>query len=180
QPTRWSAAAWPGMPKSGHTTSRSVAGGVARSAFGCDQGPSRLSRASIAYPQSRPGLTQQAGGCGMTQPQAHESLRVDAELEKEFEEAISYEPADADIERARLLVGYDVASKQRELFSVATPDAIRNWSLGIGDDNPLFTEEDYGPTTRWGSQIGHGSLAGHIKTPMLGDPIPAEIKQQTK
>ncbi|MDE3205058.1 MAG: MaoC family dehydratase N-terminal domain-containing protein [Acidobacteriota bacterium] len=109
-----------------------------------------------------------------------ESLKVSDELEAEFQKAIQYELTDEDIERARLLLGIDTASRQRELFSVATPDAIRNWALGAGDDNPLYTEESYGPTTRWGTQVGHGTLMGHIKTPMLGDPIPAEIKAQTK
>lgn len=112
--------------------------------------------------------------------QPHKSLQVDEALEKEFEQAIAYTLTDEDIERAKLLLGIDTASRQRELFSTATPDALRNWSLGVGDDNPLYTEEDYGPTTRWGSQIGHGTMVGHVKTPMLGDPIPAEVKAQTK
>src|SRR2546430_2380027 len=116
----------------------------------------------------------------MTEQRAPESLRVDDELEKEFGEAIAYELVDDDIERARLLLGVDPASKQRELFSAATPDAIRNWAMGAGDDNPLYTDEDYGPSTRWGSQIAHGTMAGHVKTPMLGDPMPAELKAQTK
>ena len=110
----------------------------------------------------------------------HKGLQVDAELEKEFEKAIAYTMSDDDIERAKLLLGHYVASRQRELFSVATEDAIRNWSLGVGDDNPLYTDETYGPTTRWGSQIGHGTMVGHVKTPMLGDPIPAEVKAATK
>ncbi len=109
-----------------------------------------------------------------------ESLQVSAELEAEFEAALQYQLTDEDLERAKLLLGIDTASRYRELYSVATPDAIRNWALGVGDDNPLYTEEDYGPTTRWGTQIGHGTMMGHVKTPMLGDPIPAEIKQQTK
>ena len=109
-----------------------------------------------------------------------DSLKVDPELEKEFAQAIQYQLTDEDLERAQLLLGVDVAARSRELFSVATPDAIRNWSLGIGDDNPLYVDEGYGPTTRWGSQIAHGTLAGHVKTPMLGDPIPEEIKKQTK
>lgn len=108
------------------------------------------------------------------------SLEVDPSLEEEFEKATAYALTDEDIERSKLLLGIDVASKQRELYSVATPDAIRNWALGTGDDNPLYTEEEYGPTTRWGSQIGHGTMVGHIKTPMLGDPVPAEIKAATK
>jgi acyl dehydratase len=116
----------------------------------------------------------------MTDQKTHESLRVDAELEKEFQKAAAYTLSDDDIERARLLLGIDTASKHRELYSVATADSIRNWSFGIGDDNPLYVDEDYGPATRWGSQIGHGTLAGHIKTPMLGDPIPDEVKKRTK
>ncbi len=110
----------------------------------------------------------------------HDAFKVDAGLEKEFEEALKYELQDADIEKARLLLGIDTASKQRELNSVATPDAIRNWALGVGDDNPLYVDEEYGPGTRWGTQVGHGTQMGHIKTPMLGDPIPEEIRKQTK
>ena len=108
------------------------------------------------------------------------SLEVDPELEKEFAAALQHQLTDEDIERARLLLGHDTASKHRELYSVATPDAIRNWALGVGDDNPLYTDEDYGPTTRWGSQVGHGTMVGHIKTPMLGDPLPEEVRRQTK
>jgi acyl dehydratase len=116
----------------------------------------------------------------VTSDSAPETLRVDPELEKEFERAIAYQLTDEDIERARLLIGVDVASRHRELHSVATPDAIRNWAMGVGDDNPLYVDEEYGPATRWGSQIAHGTMAGHVKTPMLGDPVPDEIKRQTK
>ncbi|HEX4531078.1 MAG TPA: hypothetical protein VIA11_16880, partial [Acidimicrobiia bacterium] len=99
-----------------------------------------------------------------------ESLQVSAELEAEFERALQYRLTDEDLERARLLIGLDTASRHRELYSVATPDAIRNWALGVGDDNPLYADEEYGPATRWGTQIGHGTMMGHVKTPMLGDP----------
>jgi len=116
----------------------------------------------------------------MTDQAPAESLQVSEELEAEFEEALKYRLTDEDIERARLLLGVDTANRSRELYSVATPDAIRNWALGVGDDNPLYTEEEYGPTTRWGSQIAHGTMVGHVKTPMLGDPVPAEIKAATK
>jgi acyl dehydratase len=109
-----------------------------------------------------------------------DSLKVDEELEKEFHDALQHELTDDDIARAELLIGVDTASRLRELNSVATPDAIRNWAMGAGDDNPLYTDETYGPTTRWGSQIAHGTMVGHIKTPMYGDPIPEEVAQATK
>jgi acyl dehydratase len=110
----------------------------------------------------------------------HSSLQVDAELEQEFQKALQYELTDEDIEKARLLIGIDLPNRNRELNSVATEDAVRNWALGVGDDNPLYTTADYGVATRWGTQIGHGTQMGHLKTPMLGDPMPEEIKQQTK
>ncbi|MEZ5169454.1 MAG: MaoC family dehydratase N-terminal domain-containing protein [Acidimicrobiia bacterium] len=108
------------------------------------------------------------------------SLQVDPELEKEFEKALEHDLTDDDIGRAQLLLGIDTASRARELYSVATPDAIRNWAMGVGDDNPLYIDETYGPSTRWGSQIAHGTMVGHVKTPMRGDPIPADIKEATK
>lgn len=107
-------------------------------------------------------------------------LQVDEKVAEEFEKATAYKLTDEDIERAKLLIGHDTASKQRELYSVATPDAIRNWAMGVGDDNPLYTDEAYGPGTRWGSQIAHGTMVGHVKTPMLGDPIPDEVRKQTR
>lgn len=108
------------------------------------------------------------------------SLQVDEAQEKEFEEALKYELTDEDLERAKLLLDVDVASRARELHSKTDGDNMRNWSLGVGDPNPLFTTEDYGRGTRWGTQIGHGVQAGHVKTPMLGDPMPEEIKKATK
>ncbi|MAZ90085.1 MAG: acyl dehydratase [Cellvibrionaceae bacterium] len=109
-----------------------------------------------------------------------DSLKVEDKLEKSFEEALSHKLTDEDIERARLLIGHDEPLKFRELYSTAHSDALRNWAFGSGDDNPLYTEEDYGLDTRWGGQIGHGTQVGHIKSPMLGDRIPKEIKAQTK
>ncbi|MFZ1490357.1 MAG: hypothetical protein WAS51_10470 [Ilumatobacteraceae bacterium] len=115
-----------------------------------------------------------------TTKQPHDAFKVDDELEKEFQKALSYELKDDDIERARLLLGVDVASGARELNCEASHDSMRNWALGVGDDNPLYTDEDYGCETRWGSQIGHGTQLGHLKQRMLGDPIPEELAKQTK
>ena len=109
-----------------------------------------------------------------------QNLQVDPELEKEFTKAISYELTDTDIERAKLLLGVYTGNRGRELNAEASPDAIRNWALGAGDPNPLYTDPDYGNDTRWGSQIAHGTQVGHIKSPMLGDPVPEEIRKATK
>lgn len=98
----------------------------------------------------------------------------------DFEEATSHPLTDEDIERARLLLGVEVPNRQREHISVATPDAIRNWAYGYGDDNPLFVDEAYGQTTRWGSQVAPPTFVGHVKTPLLGDPVPEDVKKRTR
>src|ERR1700738_3448578 len=36
---------------------------------------------------------------------------------------------------------------------VATADAIRRWSICIGDDNPFYCRSDYAAKTRWGQVI---------------------------
>ena len=39
-------------------------------------------------------------------------------------------------------------------------DAFRNVAIAYGDDNPLWCDEDYGPTTRWGTPIASPALVG--------------------
>lgn len=106
----------------------------------------------------------------------HEALKVSESLEAEIQRALQHQLTDADIERARLTLGWDQPARTQELYTVASPDAIRNWAHGVGDDNPLYTDESYGPKTRWGSQIAHGTMAGFIKTPLLGERLPEEVR----
>lgn len=84
--------------------------------------------------------------------------------------------SDEDIERARSLVGADLAAKDRQFITEATEDSIRNFAYSTGDDNPLYTEADYGPKTRWGGQIAPNIMAAVVNRPLLGDPLPAELK----
>src|SRR5687768_5878520 len=102
------------------------------------------------------------------------------DVDQEFERATEALLTDADIERARLLLGVDVGSHFREHLTVASEDAIHNFAHGVGDDNPLYCDPDYGPMTRWGSQIAPGIMAGCVNTPLRSDPIPPEVKAATK
>ena len=110
----------------------------------------------------------------------HQAFKVDEGLEAEIQRALEHELSDADIERAQLTLGWDQPARAQELYTVASPDAIRNWAHGVGDDNPLYTDESYGPTTRWGSQIAHGTMAGFVKTPLLGDRPPEAVRAANK
>lgn len=91
-----------------------------------------------------------------------------------------HEIKDEDIERAQLLIGHDVAGGQREYYSEASRDGIRNFALSYGDDNPLYVDFDYGKNTRWGAQIAPGMIINCLANPTYGEPIPEEIKQKTK
>jgi acyl dehydratase len=99
---------------------------------------------------------------------------------EEWNKATAYAITDEDIERQRKLLGFDEPSPHREYIQTATTDNIRNFSVGCGDDNPLYCDPDYARATRWGSVIAPGMMAGIINAPMLGDPIPDEIKALKK
>lgn len=98
----------------------------------------------------------------------------------EWQQATKYQITDEDIERAQLLLGVDVANKHREYIQSAQYDNIRNFAVGAGNDNPLHCDPDYAGTTRWGDVIAPGMMAGIINKPMLGAPMPDEIKARTK
>jgi acyl dehydratase len=107
-------------------------------------------------------------------------LPIMADMQEEIEREISYRITDDDIERSQLLVGVDAARGGREFYKVLSPDAIRNFARGYGDDNPLFVDDEYGPTTRWGSQIAPPMIGIALASPLYGDPVPEEIRKGTR
>jgi acyl dehydratase len=88
--------------------------------------------------------------------------------------------AESDIERAKSLVGVELASSEKQYLQSASEDAIRNFAVGCGDDNPLYCDPGYGKGTRWGGQIASNMMQVVINKPMLGDPMPAELKKARK
>lgn len=85
-----------------------------------------------------------------------------------------------DLEKHRLLLGVDGVSRGQEFHSEVNADAIRNFALSMGDDNPLFTDPSYGPTTRWGSQVAPQIMAAIIQAPLKGARVPKELKDQAR
>ena len=106
--------------------------------------------------------------------------KTDIKQSDEWQKAVAYEITDADIERQRKLIGFEQAAKNREYIQTATEDNIRNFAHGMGDDKPLYCDPHYAKKTRWGSVIAPGMMAGVINHPMLGDPVPDEIKALRK
>jgi acyl dehydratase len=93
---------------------------------------------------------------------------------KDFDYAIK----DDDIERAKSVVGYDVAGGSNEYYSEVSRDAIRNFAMSYGDDNPLYVDFDYGRQTRWGAQIAPQMIINCLSNPTLGDPMPEEVRKR--
>jgi acyl dehydratase len=95
----------------------------------------------------------------------------------EFEKATDYQFREEDIERAKALVGRWSPSRMREHFTTVTHDVMRNFARGYGDDNPLFADEDYGTSTRWGAQIAPPMISIAVNRPLLGDPPDFPVKR---
>ena len=104
----------------------------------------------------------------------------DIKQSEEWQKAVDYEITDHDIDRQKKLLGYMQAAKTREYIQTATTDNIRNFAHGCGDDNPLFCEPDYATGTRWGGVIAPGMMMAQINAPMMGDPVPDEIRALRK
>jgi acyl dehydratase len=93
--------------------------------------------------------------------------------QSDWAQATGYKITDEDIARAKLLVGYDEASKRRDTARVANADNIRAFAMSIGCDNPLYCDEDYARGTRWGEVIAPGTISIHA--PLRGDPRPEHL-----
>jgi acyl dehydratase len=93
----------------------------------------------------------------------------------------SHDPlSDAEIERARLLVGVPFVSGARHPVTVATEDAIRNYVRAYGDDNPIYCDPKAAAAGRWGGIIGPGIMAGLVNAPLLGDAPDPELLARTQ
>lgn len=95
---------------------------------------------------------------------------------RDFDHAIK----DDDIERAKLLLGIDAPASIDEHHRELSADAIRQFAIGYGDDNPLYVDPDYGVSTRWGGPIAPPMIHSSLSRKMLGDPIPEDIRKATK
>lgn len=84
-----------------------------------------------------------------------------------------------DIALQKELIGIDEVNSMMEFHSQVYEDAIRNFSLSIGDDNPLYTNADYANNTRWGSVIAPQIMTAIINTPLLGKRVPRDLKKKT-
>ena len=107
-------------------------------------------------------------------------MAEDKKISEEFEKATSYELKDEDIEKAKLLVGVDIACRDKEQIQTISEDNVRTYAQACGSDNPLFVDPDYAASTRWGSVFAPPMISGFVNAPMLGDKMDPELKAETK
>ncbi len=100
-----------------------------------------------------------------------------ATTSEEFAKATDYQFKEEDIARAKALVGVWAPSRTREHLTTVTHDAMRNFAEGYGDDNPLYTSEEYGKGTRWGQQIASPMIPIGVNRPLYGDPPTERLKR---
>ncbi len=75
------------------------------------------------------------------------------------------------LEEARSLIGVDLRRTGQTWNTEATPDAVRQFAWGIGDENPLFCDPAYGKTSRWGSAIAPGCFLYSIDTTVVAPKL---------
>jgi acyl dehydratase len=91
---------------------------------------------------------------------------------------------DESVELMRRRIGYPNPTVRSGIVTlpwntVCTPDAIRHFAEGYGDDNPLFVDPLYGPSTRWGSQIappGFEATMGFDRSPVVPEGLARETR----
>ncbi len=75
------------------------------------------------------------------------------------------------LEEARSLIGVDLRRTHQTWNTEASPDAVRQFCWGIGDDNPLFCDPAYGRTTAWGSGLAPGCFLYTIDTTVVAPKL---------
>jgi acyl dehydratase len=91
---------------------------------------------------------------------------------------------DESVELMRRRIGYPNPTLRAGIHGgawneIATADAVRRWSLCMGDDNPFYIDRDYARKTRWGDVIappGFEKSMGILRYKQL----PEELKDTNK
>ena len=75
------------------------------------------------------------------------------------------------LEEARELIGVELRRTGQQWNTEASPDAVRHFCWGIGDDNPLFTDSAYGAASSYGSGLAPGCFLYTIDTTVVAPKL---------
>lgn len=72
---------------------------------------------------------------------------------------------------ARELIGVELRRTGQQWNTEASPDAVRHFCWGIGDDNPLYTDPAYGTASAYGSALAPGCFLYTIDTTVVAPKL---------
>lgn len=75
------------------------------------------------------------------------------------------------LEEARSLIGVDLRRTGQTWNTEASPDSVRHFCWGIGDENPLFCDPAHGAASRWKSAIAPGCFLYTIDTTVVAPKL---------
>lgn len=75
------------------------------------------------------------------------------------------------LEEARSLIGVDLRRTGQTWNTEASPDAVRHFCWGLGDENPLFCESAHGAGSRWQSALAPGCFLYTIDTTVVAPKL---------
>ena len=75
------------------------------------------------------------------------------------------------LEEARSLIGIDLRRTGQSWNTEATPDAVRHFCWGIGDENPLFCDPAYGAETSWRTGLAPGCFLYTVDTTVVAPKL---------
>jgi acyl dehydratase len=78
---------------------------------------------------------------------------------------------DGALEEARSLIGVDLRRTGQTWNSEASPDSVRHFCWGLGDENPLFCDPAYGSASRWGAALAPGCFLYTIDTTVVAPKL---------
>ena len=88
-------------------------------------------------------------------------------------EAPTQTPAlwDGALAEARSLIGIDLRRTGQTWNTEASPDAVRHFCWGIGDENPLFCDAAYGAASAWGTALAPPCFLYTIDTTVVAPKL---------
>jgi acyl dehydratase len=75
------------------------------------------------------------------------------------------------LEEARSLIGVELRRQDHRWNTEAAPDSVRHFCWGLGDDNPLFCDPDYGAATRWKAGLAPGCFLFTIDSTVVAPKL---------
>lgn len=76
------------------------------------------------------------------------------------------------LDEARSLVGVKLRRGDQQWNRYADPDTVRHFAWGIGDENPLYCDEDYGATSSWGTGLAPGCYLYSVDSTIVAPKLP--------